>query len=257
MNDKIVFFDIDGTLLDHNKEIPQSTKEAVRRLQENGVHVAIATGRAPFMFEDIRQELNIHNYVSFNGQYVVFEDEVIYKNPLHPEALHAFTKFSEEASYPLVYLDHKDMKATVASHHYVTESFASLRMSHPVFEPSFYEKRDIYQTLLFCRAGEEEKFISDYPQFHFIRWHAYSMDIIPMGGSKANGIEKFIEKLGFTREQVYAFGDGLNDLEMIETVGTGIAMGNGHEDLKKLANYVTKDVAEDGILHGLQWAGLL
>ncbi|CAG9611019.1 Putative bifunctional phosphatase/peptidyl-prolyl cis-trans isomerase [Bacillus rhizoplanae] len=257
MNDKIVFFDIDGTLLDHNKEIPQSTKEAVRRLQENGVHVAIATGRAPFMFEDIRQELNIHNYVSFNGQYVVFEDEVIYKNPLHPEALHAFTKFSEEAGYPLVYLDHKDMKATVASHNYVTESFASLRMSHPVFEPNFYEKRDIYQTLLFCKAGEEEKFISDYPQFHFIRWHAYSMDIIPMGGSKANGIEKFIEKLGFTREQVYAFGDGLNDLEMIETVGTGIAMGNGHEDLKKLANYVTKDVAEDGILHGLQWAELL
>jgi Cof subfamily protein (haloacid dehalogenase superfamily) len=257
MSDKIVFFDIDGTLLDHNKEIPQSTKEAVRRLQENGVHVAIATGRAPFMFEDIRKELNIHNYVSFNGQYVVFEDEVVYKNPLHPDTLRTFTNFAEEAGYPLVYLDHKDMKATVASHNYVTESFASLRMSHPVFEPSFYEKRDIYQTLLFCRAGEEEKFISDYPQFHFIRWHAYSMDIIPMGGSKAKGIEKFIEKLGFTREQVYAFGDGLNDLEMIETVGTGIAMGNGHEDLKKLANYVTKDVAEDGILHGLQWAGLL
>ncbi|MCV5432962.1 HAD hydrolase family protein, partial [Escherichia coli] len=85
----------------------------------------------------------------------------------------------------------------------------------------------------------------------------YSMDIIPNGGSKAKGIEKFIERLGFNREQVYAFGDGLNDLEMIEAVGTGIVMGNGHEDLKKLANYVTKDVSEDGIYHGLKWAGLL
>lgn len=83
------------------------------------------------------------------------------------------------------------------------------------------------------------------------------MDIIPNGGSKAKGIEKYIEKLGFNRDQVYAFGDGLNDLEMIEAVGTGIVMGNGHEDLKKLANHVTKDVSEDGIYHGLKWAGLL
>lgn len=80
---KLSFFDIDGTLLDHDKKIPQSTRDAVKQLQEKGVHVAIATGRAPFMFEDIRKELNIHNYVSFNGQYVVFEDEVIFNNPLH------------------------------------------------------------------------------------------------------------------------------------------------------------------------------
>ncbi len=92
----------------------------------------------------------------------------------------------------------------------------------------------------FCEVNEEEKFINHYPDFHFIRWHAYSMDIIPNGGSKAKGIEKYIEKLGFNRDQVYAFGDGLNDLEMIEAVGTGIVMGNGHEDLKKLANHVTK-----------------
>lgn len=257
MNNKIVFFDIDGTLLDHDKKIPASTKEAVRTLQENGVHVAIATGRAPFMFEDIRKELNIHNYVSFNGQYVVFEDEVIYKNPLHADALHQFTTFAKQEGYPLVYLDGEDMKATVDYHDYIHEGFGSLHMDHPVYEPSFYENRDIYQTLVFCKVGEEEKFIHDYSKFHFIRWHAYSMDIIPKGGSKAKGIEKFIERLGFKREQVYAFGDGLNDLEMIEMVGTGIAMGNGEEELKKLATYVTKDVAEDGILHGLKWAKLL
>ena len=57
-----------------------------KTVTRKGVHVAIATGRAPFMFEDIRKELDIHNYVSFNGQYVVFEDEVIFNNPLHPDA---------------------------------------------------------------------------------------------------------------------------------------------------------------------------
>ncbi|MFD3447977.1 Cof-type HAD-IIB family hydrolase [Microbacteriaceae bacterium 4G12] len=257
MNDKIVFFDIDGTLLDHEKKVPASTKEAVRCLQENGVHVAIATGRAPFMFADLREELNIHNYVSFNGQYVVFEDEVIYKNPLPTNTLDMFTTFANEQQYPLVYLDHKEMKATVESHNYVKESLGSLYFDHPLPQPDFYQTRDVYQALVFCETGEEEKFRLQYPQFHFIRWHDYSVDILPNGGSKAKGIERFIEKLGFNHEQVYAFGDGLNDLEMIEAVGTGIAMGNAENQLKEVANYVTKDVGEDGILHGLKWAKLL
>ncbi|MDG4655773.1 Cof-type HAD-IIB family hydrolase [Ectobacillus antri] len=257
MNNKIVFFDIDGTLLDHDKRIPASTKKAVKQLQENGVHVAIATGRAPFMFEDIRKELNIHNYVSFNGQYVVFEDEVIYKNPLPGDKLHEFTQFANEINMPLVYLNEKEMKANVPDHPFVSESMGSLFFDYPLYEPNFYQNQEIYQTLLFCEAGKEQQFIHDYPQFHFIRWHAYSMDIIPNGGSKAKGIERFIERLGFKHDQVYAFGDGLNDIEMISEVGTGIVMGNGHEKLKQVGKYVTKDVGQDGILHGLQWAGLL
>ena len=61
-----------------------------------------------------------------------------------------------------------------------------------------------------------------------IQWILFQMVVL------RQKVEKFIEKLGFNREQVYAFGDGLNDLEMIEAVGTGIVMGNGHKDLKNL-----------------------
>ena len=72
---KIVFFDIDGTLLDHEKNLPDSTKKAIKLLQDNGVFVAIATGRAPFMFTNLREELEIDSFVSFNGQFVVFENQ--------------------------------------------------------------------------------------------------------------------------------------------------------------------------------------
>lgn len=106
---------------------------------------------APFMFEDIRKELDIHNYVSFNGQYVVFEDEVIFNNPLHPDALHKFTQFAKQEGYPLVYLDHQDMRASVEYHDYVKEGFGSLNFEHPAYEPNFYEERNIYQTLLFVK----------------------------------------------------------------------------------------------------------
>ena len=67
----IIFFDIDGTLLDEDKIMPNSTKEAIFALKEQGHEVAIATGRAPFMFVDIREELNIDTYISYNGQYNV------------------------------------------------------------------------------------------------------------------------------------------------------------------------------------------
>src|SRR5690625_7865577 len=87
MHEKIVFFDIDGTLVDDDKNIPVSAKQAIDELKRNDVYVAIATGRAPFMFEHIRQELEIESYVSFNGQYVVFEGETIYENPIGQESL--------------------------------------------------------------------------------------------------------------------------------------------------------------------------
>ena len=73
--------------MDSDKKIPQSTKEALHLLKENGIYTAIATGRAPFMIKDLLEELEIDSYVSFNGQYVVFEGEVIYRNPLSKEQL--------------------------------------------------------------------------------------------------------------------------------------------------------------------------
>ncbi|UAL49003.1 Cof-type HAD-IIB family hydrolase [Sutcliffiella horikoshii] len=257
MEKKIVFFDIDGTLLNHQKELPASTKKAVKELQEQGVYVAIATGRAPFMFEDLRKELEIDTFVSFNGQYVVFEGEVIYKNPLNAEKLHLLREASEKVSHPLVYLNHETMKANVENHPFINESMGSLKFVHPAYGPSFLDETEIYQALLFIEDTDQQSYVETYKDFDFIRWHQYSTDILPKGGSKAIGIQRMLERLPFKKENVFAFGDGLNDIEMIDFVGTGVAMGNAHPELLKVANHVTKDVGEDGILHGLEQVGLL
>ena len=90
---KIVFLDIDGTILDSNKRIPDSTKEAVRLLKDNGVYVAIATGRAPFMFKEIREELEIDTYIALNGQMVVVDGKPIYQYRM-PDF--SFGKFNSE-----------------------------------------------------------------------------------------------------------------------------------------------------------------
>lgn len=69
----IVFFDIDGTLLDHRKRLPGSAKEAIQALQDLGHEVALATGRSPFMLQRVAEELGIDSYIGFNGQYVVMK----------------------------------------------------------------------------------------------------------------------------------------------------------------------------------------
>lgn len=256
MGDKVIFFDIDGTILDHQKKIPASTREAIERLKEEGHYVAIATGRAPFMFEEIRNELDIDSFVSYNGQFVVFEGEVIYQNVLNTSSLEQLLTDANEVSQPLVFMGEKTMMSTVAQHPYIEESLHSLGFSSPAVDTHFFRNHDIYQILLFCEDGGEERYKS-YEDFHLIRWHEFSVDIIPSGGSKAEGMKRLIEKLKVAKEDVYAFGDGFNDYEMISYAGTGVAMGNAVPKLKELADFVTKPVDEDGIFYALQQLKLL
>lgn len=254
----VVFFDIDGTLLTHDKKLPASTKEAIFSLKSLGHVVAIATGRAPFMFDDLRKELEIDTYVSYNGQYVVVNGEVLYTNPLQISSLVKLTETALSNNHPVVFMDHEDMKANVPEHAYIKESIETLKISKfPTHDPLYYEGRDLYQTLLFCPEGEEKQYEEAFSDFDFIRWHPVSVDVLPKNGSKAMGIAKVVEKLGFSSEKQYAFGDGLNDLQMLSTIVNSVAMGNGEEEIKSVAKYVTKSVEEDGILHGLQMVGLL
>ncbi len=194
MKKHIVFFDIDGTLLDQHKKLPDSTKEAIKRLQENGHEAAIATGRAPFMFKELREELGIDTYVSYNGQYVVLNGKVIYKSPLDKRALEALTEKALEHDHPIVYMDAEDMKANVPDHDYINESISTLKIDqYPAHDPD-YIGRELYQSLLFCVKGEEQPYVDQFEEFDFIRWHRVSVDILPAGGSKAEGIDRVIDE---------------------------------------------------------------
>lgn len=253
----MIFFDIDGTLLNEEKELPNSTKEAIAELKKAGHQVAIATGRAPFMFKELREELEIDTYISFNGQYVVADGEVIYKNPLHKETLKSLSDFAGINEHSLVFMDHEDMRSSKEYDAYIEESIGTLKIPHPKHDITYMEEREIFQTLLFCKDEAEQAYIDTFNQFQFVRWHPVSTDILPAGGSKAKGINEVIKHFGLANDQVYAFGDGLNDIEMLTFVKNSVAMGNAHDEVKKVAKHVTKHVNEDGILHGLRLVGLL
>ncbi|MDP4098501.1 Cof-type HAD-IIB family hydrolase [Paenibacillus sp. P96] len=254
----IIFFDIDGTLLDHNKELPVSAEQAVWALKELGHEVAIATGRAPFMFADIRERLGIDTFVCYNGQYVVLHGELIYSRPLNKEALHDMTELALRHDHAVIYMGNEAMKANVPNDEFVAKSMNTFKLKIvPEHDPLYYHGREIYQSLLMCQAEEEPFYEAVCKDFDFVRWHPNSVDVVPAGGSKAIGIRQITDRLGIAPEHQYCFGDALNDVQMLTMITNSVAMGNGVPEAKAAAKYVTKPVDEDGILHGLRMVGLL
>jgi len=244
---KILFFDVDGTLLNSKKEIPVSTLEALRLARANGYELAIATGRAPFMIQDLLKELEIDSYVCFNGQYVVYKGKPIFTDGVAVELLEEIVGFGATIGVDYVFMNEREMVANVSGNKLIEESLATLKYPYPRVGTEFYKKHAVYQTLVFIDAEQELVYRAAFPDVQFVRWHEFSCDILPRGGSKARGIEKFIAAAGVSMADTVAFGDGLNDMEMLSTVGVGVAMGNGHPAAIAVADMVAPDVDDNGI----------
>ena len=254
---KYLFFDVDGTLYNSNKEIPASTVEAIRLAKENGHEVGIATGRAPFMITQLLEELDIDTYVCFNGQYVVLKNEVIFTDGIPNETLKEILAFGESRNEPISYFNHEVMIASHAGFKNVEQSLATLKYPYPAVNRLFFEQHPVFQTLIFVDAEGEKAYREKFPHLQIVRWHSVSCDLLPAGGNKARGIQKIMEKTNIPLENIYVFGDGLNDVEMLAYVPNSVAMGNGHPMAIETAKYVTDHVDEDGIYKACKQLALI
>ncbi|GAA0318213.1 Cof-type HAD-IIB family hydrolase [Oceanobacillus oncorhynchi subsp. oncorhynchi] len=254
---KIIFFDIDGTLVTEDKIIPESTKKAIQYLQEKGHYTVIATGRAPNMFQHIQKELNISSYIAFNGQLVVCDGIEVHAESLDSTFIHDITTFAAQHNHAIGFGNHKDLTITHADHPLEKDNFLQLKLDYPAVDPDYYKQNTVNQLNLFCTEQEEIIYKEKYTDYKFVRWGYFGADVLPADSSKAIGIQKFIEYAGAAMENVYAFGDGENDIEMLSSVKNGVAMGNAVSELKDVASYVTTDCDQDGILYGLQHLGLI
>lgn len=268
---KIVFFDIDGTLVTRNNHIPKTTIEAVERLKRNGIIPVIATGRAPILIWEIAEKLKIDSFIAMNGQFIMHEGEVIYSNPIDINLVHDVVEYAREQRDGILLSTENELIANSAislvnrgSLFTFLKGIVGLiprriqvsmwkRMMKKAPEKEEYENKNIY--MMNINANQDEQVVYEEAFGHlltFTRANQLSMDIINKGVSKATGAQMMMDTLGISHQDTYAFGDGLNDLEMLQFVGTGIAMANGFEELKARADFVTDSVFNDGISKGLQ-----
>lgn len=276
---KLVFFDIDGTLLTGRKRIPASAKKAIQDLKNKGIIPVIATGRAPFRIDEILKGLDIQSHITLNGQYVVHDGEVIHQNPLSVDSVKrlamaaetnkqriAFCGSDEILGTSMVTFGQKGLLKKMIQQvpiappkkvmQFVARHVGSSKRVKPIL-PHYYENRIIYQCIIHATEEYDAYYQEAFPDCHFTRWNPYSVDVISKGVSKAVGIQKLIDYMGVELNETVAFGDGLNDIEMLQAVGMGIAMENGRVELKEIADYVTASPENDGILKGLQKLDLI
>ena len=149
------------------------------------------------------------------------------------------------------------MIASQANNFAIEESLATLKYPYPKVEANYYEQNPVYQTLLFMNEEGEQKYRAEFPNLQLIRWHPYSCDLLPSIGSKALGIEKIMQHSGIDKNDVVVFGDGLNDVEMLQYVQNSVAMGNGHPLAKAAAKYVVGHVDEDGLYEAMAMLKLI
>lgn len=254
---KVVFFDVDGTLLSHRtKHVPQSTLKAIRRLQEKGILCVICTGRHVTMLGNLPTAvIPFDGYVTLNGQICLDADQhFICGGPIEGEARERILALYRNKTVPILLVEEGRliMNYLDAS---VLEAQNSISVPpHPVRE---HEGAPFYQAILYMEAEEEPKYQELIDLCQPTRWHRVALDLNVKGGSKVTGVRQFLEARGIDKSEAMAFGDGLNDEAMIRYVGTGVCMGNGEDAAKAVADYVTTDIDDQGIARALVHFGLV
>ncbi|MDF2588353.1 MAG: HAD-superfamily hydrolase, subfamily [Anaerocolumna sp.] len=262
MNKKIIFFDIDGTLYDPEIGVPKSTQDGIKMLKENGHIPIICTGRTRPMIPEYLINIGFDGIVAGAGTYVEYKGELVhhkyvddsYATDILPLLKEKNVKYVIEGPKNIYYDKYDKSK----EYEFIREIAKTLgnNIVKPLQEESYIMNK------ITCSLTKDSDIESILPileeKFDLICHEGSNLIELAMKGyNKAVGIQKLIHFLQIDKSNTYAFGDSTNDLEMLQYVEYGIAMGNAYPEVLKMSKYTTKSIKDDGIYHGLKEFGLI
>lgn len=253
----LVFFDLDGTLLNQHSEVEEEVVEALEAVKARGGVPIIATGRTNIEFEHIADATGIDSSVSMNGQFITYEGTEVYRNVLPSESLKRLKAATDERELGLSFYTNKWVKTSVENET-LHRAYAFIHADIPEIDPKAHLVDDIFMALVLNEdPSHDDYFRTSFPEFSFYRNTPYSMDTIIKGNSKATGIRQLQKAMGLESVPTYAFGDGPNDLEMFQVADYSVAMGNGIAALKEQASFISASNIDGGIVKGLDYFNLI
>lgn len=271
---RMIAFDMDGTVLDEHKKILPETKAALESAVRLGIEIVPATGR-PYcgLSSEIEQLQGVRYVMTCNGAGVyemttekcLMEDSMDLESMLPllaeleplPVMADPFLKgesFMNEKKRPLV----EQMRVPEELKEYLRSS----RTLVPDLVEYLRDRGDDVEKLTINFVEDEEwnrqgydevvEILKKYPHLNAVSGGMRNIEVTRKGVSKASGLLWLGEYLGIKPEEMIAFGDSCNDLEMLKVAGIGVAMGNAEPDVKAAADYVTLANTENGIVHAMQ-----
>ena len=268
MKYKLIATDIDDTLLRRDKTLSPVTKAALLQAQENGMIVAVASGRLPYGVRPYAEALEVFDhggyYMGFNGGAVMnSRDELIgsaYLDNRYIEPVYDILRPSNATTMvhkgSTIYADSK-----VNDYTHIESDVIGLPLNVVDDLPGFIDW-DIHKFLISGDPDElkelEQKLLSALGDEVDIYLSApWFLEVMPKNANKGTGLKKICDDAGIDISEAIAFGDSFNDIFMLKAAGMGIAMGNAEEAVKAAADRVTADCDHDGISVALKELGVI
>ncbi len=251
---KAAFFDLDGTLFSHSqKKVPDSTILAFKELKEKGIKRVLCTGRH---IVELRQlgildlGLEFDGYVLLNGQIILDENQkYLDGTPIRDSETKKIVKLFNEKDFSLILENIDELYANIMDDFYLEGLKSVNTKPFPIKE---YDERPIFQVSTYVKK-ERQEFLREYLNDCYITsWNEYGLCIVDKDGGKSKGMEKYLKKMGLNKDETIAFGDGDNDVDMLQYAKIGVAMGNGVKAAKEASDYVTNHIDENGLYNALK-----
>lgn len=256
---RLLVLDLDGTLTNSKKEISDTNRQTLIRLQQSGVKLVLASGRPTYGIAPLAEALQLKQYggfiLSYNGGEIIewSTGRILYKNLLPDDVLPLLYHTCENDGLTILTYDGPCILTENATDEYVLkEAFLNKMQIRRV--DNFLEAAPV--PLPKClivgdpnRLMQTEASLSQRLQgiISVYRSEPYFLEVVPLGIDKARSLAVLLEQLGLTREEMVAMGDGYNDRSMIEFAGMGVAMANAQEPVKQVADYITLSNDQDGV----------
>jgi len=262
MKYKLLVLDLDGTLASSDHLILPETKDVLMKAQKAGLKVVLASGRPTPGVVPLAEELELAKYggfiLSYNGGHMMdARGDIIHEIYLKPEESHEI--------YDLA----KALGANIMAYHcndIFTEDYEKyIQMEVDINGMDLNQVEDfkvavVNNSMKNMMTGEPDHLAEVERVFKERLGHRYSisrslpyfLEVMPHGINKASCLEKLLNLLGLNRAEMVACGDGYNDIKMIQLAGLGVAMENAVDDLKNVADYVTKSNDDNGIAHVIE-----
>ena len=254
MKNGIFFFDFDDTLFSHiTKRVSEKTITSLRQLENDGHIIIVATGRGREAIRIIERELGFvpSTVIALNGQIILENGVLVYDNHID---LGSIDRLSDKARQMDIAYGGYYWDGVIANtvNERVERVWTDWGQPLPFICSKLETEYKIYQGQLYI-TKEEQTFFDGILEEYITNWsHEYLVNLIPRAAGKSQAVRWCIEKYQIPHENTFAFGDGFNDVDMIETVRHGVAMGNStSEQLKQKAEYITAPSHEEGIYKAL------
>lgn len=266
-NIKLCIFDLDGTLLNSDKEITEKTLNTIKKLKENNIKYTIATGRIDTLARKYQRQIQSDlPIISCNGSLIRdMGNKIYYMKTLDFNTVKSiFNFFTSSNIHFLFYTENLILSTKNNPREEFLKKYNETANKEDRFNIEILDDNiDKYSNIKFLKSltyienrtkllETQDILLKNFKELSIVSSDYTLLDLMPPNTTKGSGVENLCKILNLSKDEICVFGDNFNDLEMIQFAGTSVAPSNAEENIKNISTYITKSNDEDGVAYAIE-----